>query len=70
MPIVGRPLAELGIPEGSLITAIVRDNQVIIPRGDTVPQALDVLLITTKRRERALDECTAWARQERPRSQQ
>lgn len=64
MPIVGKPLATLGMPEGSLITAIVRNNQVIIPRGDTVPEPADVLLITTARADRALDRCTAWARQE------
>lgn len=64
MPIVGKPLATLGIPEGSLITAIVRNNQVIVPRGDTTPQEHDVLLITTSRTDNALDRCTAWARQE------
>lgn len=64
MPIVGQSLASLGIPEGSLITAIVRNNQVIIPGGETVPQIHDVLLITTKRTDDALDRCTAWARQE------
>jgi potassium/hydrogen antiporter len=64
MPIVGKPLAELGIPDGSLITAIVRNNQVIIPSGDTVPAVADVLLITTRRTDDALARCTAWARQE------
>lgn len=64
MPIVGKPLATLGIPDGSLITAIVRNNQVIVPRGDTTPQEHDVLLITTSRTDNALDRCTAWARQE------
>lgn len=64
MPIVGQTLATLGIPEGSLITAIVRNNQVIIPSGETIPKVHDVLLITTKRTDDALDRCTAWARQE------
>jgi trk system potassium uptake protein TrkA len=31
-----RPLRELGLPEGSLIGAVVRDGEAIIATGDTV----------------------------------
>jgi potassium/hydrogen antiporter len=65
MPIVGRPLAELQMPEGSIVTAIVRRDQVVIPKGDTAPQVDDVLLITTQRGSDAERACTEWARGER-----
>jgi cell volume regulation protein A len=65
MPIVGRPLFELRMPAGSIVTAIVRDDEVVIPKGDTAPQVDDVLLITTKRGGDAMRSCTEWARGER-----
>ena len=33
-PIVGKPLRRLSLPKGSLLAAIVRGEEVIIPRGD------------------------------------
>ncbi len=65
MPIVGRPLSELRMPAGSIVTAIVRHDEVVIPQGDTAPQVDDVLLITTKRGGDAMRSCTEWARGER-----
>ena len=34
MKIINKPLKELSLPDGVLITAIHRGDQVIIPRGD------------------------------------
>jgi len=65
MYIVGRPLSELNMPAGSIVTAIVRHDEVVIPQGDTAPKVDDVLLITTKRGSDAMRSCTQWARGER-----
>lgn len=65
MYIVGRPLSELRMPAGSIVTAIVRHDEVVIPQGDTAPKVDDVLLITTKRGSDAMRSCTQWARGER-----
>ena len=64
MTVAGRRLAELAIPDGSIVTAVVRDNQVIVPKGDIEIRADDVLLITTQRDRTALQRLTAWARGE------
>jgi potassium/hydrogen antiporter len=65
MVIDGRRLSELAIPDGSIVTAIVRRDRVIVPRGDTEVHAGDVLLITTQRTRDAAQRLTAWARGER-----
>jgi trk system potassium uptake protein TrkA len=39
--LVGKPLNEAKLPPGVLIGAIVRDGKMICPRGTTVVQALD-----------------------------
>lgn len=64
MVIDGRRLAELAIPTGSIVTAVVRRDEVVVPKGDTMIRADDVLLITTQRRGDALQHLTAWARGE------
>ncbi len=40
-PLVGTPLKEVNLPSGILIGAILRDGEVIIPRGDSVFAAHD-----------------------------
>jgi potassium/hydrogen antiporter len=65
MAIGGRRLADLAIPDGSIVTTVVRHNEVIVPKGDTVIRTDDVLLITTQRTRDALQRLTAWARGER-----
>ena len=42
---VGIPLREAGLPEGVLVGAIVRGEEVIIPRGDTVIKPKDRVVI-------------------------
>ncbi|MBW1803106.1 MAG: Trk system potassium transporter TrkA, partial [Deltaproteobacteria bacterium] len=49
--IVNRSLAEVKFPKGALVGAVVRDNTVIIPKGDTVIQPNDRLIIFTLRKE-------------------
>lgn len=44
-PLVGSPLREINLPQGVLIGAIVRDGQVISPRGNTVVQAGDRVIL-------------------------
>ena len=46
--LVGAPLREIKLPSGVLLGAIVREDEVIIPRGDTFVQAKDrVILFAT-----------------------
>ncbi len=40
-PLVGKPLREVKLPQGVLVGAVVRDGKVINPRGTTVMQAND-----------------------------
>ena len=44
-PAVGKSLKELSVPGGFLLAAIIRNDQVVIPKGDTVLQANDQLII-------------------------
>ncbi len=64
MTVAGRRLSELAIPDGSIVTAVVRNDEVIVPKGDTEIRVDDVLLITTQRDRTALQRLTAWARGE------
>jgi trk system potassium uptake protein TrkA len=34
-PLVGRPLAELGLPPSTLVVSLLRDGEVIFPRAAT-----------------------------------
>lgn len=64
MPIADRRLADLAVPSGSIVTAVIRNDRVTVPRGDTQILAGDVLLITTQSDRDALRQLTAWARGE------
>ncbi|MFW6078406.1 MAG: Trk system potassium transporter TrkA [Gemmatimonadota bacterium] len=44
-PIVGRPLRDVDFPEGGLLGLIVRDDRVIIPRGDDIVEAGDNVIV-------------------------
>jgi trk system potassium uptake protein TrkA len=47
-PFVGTPLNEIDLPSGVIIGAIVRDGVVIIPRGSTIIEGYDrVILLST-----------------------
>jgi len=47
-PVVGKPLAELGLPEGCLITVIYRDDEYIIPSGSTSLEGGDAIIMLLK----------------------
>ncbi|MCH8182887.1 MAG: Trk system potassium transporter TrkA [Proteobacteria bacterium] len=44
-PLVGQPLRDVKLPAGLVIGAIVRDAEVIIPRGDTVIKTHDKVVL-------------------------
>jgi len=44
----GRPVARLGLPPGGVIGLIIREDQVLIPRGATVIQPGDEVLLFLK----------------------
>jgi trk system potassium uptake protein len=50
-PAVGRTLRDLRLPEASLVVGVVRRGEALVPRGDTVLERRDhVLLISGRRR--------------------
>jgi len=46
-PSAGQDIAELGLPRDSTVVAVIRDDHVIVPRGDTVLHAGDEVLVLT-----------------------
>lgn len=64
LPVAGRSLRDVPLPEGMLLAAIVRRERVIVPRGDAVLVPEDVLLIVVQDPERAAERVTVWARSE------
>ena len=44
-PAVGTPIADLSFPRDSTVVAVVRDNVVVVPRGDTALAAGDEVLV-------------------------
>ncbi len=49
--LVNLPLSKVKFPKGSLVGAIVRNDEIIIPLGDSVIKPKDRLIIFTLRRE-------------------
>ncbi|MEX2548777.1 MAG: potassium/proton antiporter [Nitriliruptoraceae bacterium] len=66
LTIAGRLLSEVGSPGLSRVSAIVRDQGIVVPTGATRLQVGDVLLLTCPRDRRRdiAAEMTAWARGE------
>ncbi|GIN21316.1 MAG TPA: potassium/proton antiporter [Bacillus bacterium] len=52
--LVGKKIKEIELPEESLISAIIRGDKLVTPRGDTTLQANDILyiLVAKKKREK------------------
>jgi len=44
-PAAGQPLSTLGMPRDASVVAVVRDGHVVVPRGDTVLQRKDEVLV-------------------------
>jgi trk/ktr system potassium uptake protein len=53
-PFAGRPLSEVGFPEGAIVGALLRDGEVIIPTGKEVLRPGDDAVVFTV--EEAVDE--------------
>lgn len=53
-PVAGRPLSEVGFPDGAIVGAVMRDGKVIIPTGAEVLQKGDDAVVFTI--ESAVDE--------------
>ncbi len=54
-PAVSRPISELGMPRDSSVVAIVRSRRVVVPRGDTVLDVGDeVIVLVTEDSEEAV----------------
>jgi cell volume regulation protein A len=49
-----KQIVEVGVPKSALIVLIRRDDDFIVPRGDTVLEAGDTMLVLAD--ERGLDE--------------
>lgn len=47
--IVGKPLRQIAFPKGSLLTGIIRNEQIIIPSGDSVVEPGDRIIIFARR---------------------
>ncbi|MTV26566.1 potassium/proton antiporter [Nitriliruptoraceae bacterium ZYF776] len=64
LPIAGRQLRDVPLPAGMLLAAIVRDERVVVPRGDAHLLDRDVLLVVVQDPDRAAERVTSWARSE------
>jgi trk system potassium uptake protein TrkA len=47
--IVGKPIKKINIPKGALITGIIRNDNVIIPSGESVIEPNDRIIIFSTR---------------------
>jgi potassium/hydrogen antiporter len=64
LALAGRALKDVPALGTTLVAAVVRGPSVIIPKGETVIQTGDVLLLTAQREGDVLARITAWARGE------
>lgn len=64
LPLAGRLLSEIPPPAASLVAALVRGDEALIPGGDTRVLPGDVLLVAAKADSDALRGLSAWARGE------
>jgi trk/ktr system potassium uptake protein len=44
-PAAGSAIADLGVPRDASVVAVVRDDRLVVPRGDTVLQTGDEVLV-------------------------
>ncbi|MFT5224080.1 MAG: Trk K+ transport system NAD-binding subunit, partial [Glaciecola sp.] len=63
-PLVGGTLAANPPPEDLLVVAVVRGDDVLLPRGATQLCAGDRVVIGTRDQERGLGRAEAWVRGE------
>lgn len=60
-PLVGQRLREVPPPTGVLVTAVVRDDEVLLPRGETRFRPGDLLVATTVDHEGGVRHLERWA---------
>ncbi|MCM8782408.1 MAG: NAD-binding protein [Candidatus Omnitrophica bacterium] len=54
-PVIGKKVMDIELPKDSVLVSIVRGEEVIIPKGDTVLKAMDdIIALTTIENERKL----------------
>ena len=54
-PVINKPLQEIVLPENSVLVSIIRGNEVIVPKGNTILKAQDdVIALTTIENEQQL----------------
>jgi trk system potassium uptake protein TrkA len=46
-PVTGKPLRDISFPEQSLVAIVIRDDQALVPRGDTVLKTGDKIVLIT-----------------------
>ncbi|MGH3665705.1 MAG: potassium/proton antiporter [Egibacteraceae bacterium] len=66
LAVCGQRLRDVPPPQGTLVTAVVRNGRTHLPRATTRFQAGDFVLVAAQRRETATAEVVAWARGEEP----
>lgn len=49
-PVIGKVLREVHLPEGSLVVGVVRGGEALVPRGDTMLELRDHVLLISARR--------------------
>lgn len=50
VPVLDKPIKDLGLPKGVLVTSVVRGNEVLIPKGNDVLKENDrIVLLTTNK---------------------
>ena len=64
LALAGRRLRDIGNLDRTLVAVLIRDEQVLIPTGETKVEVGDILLLTTESDEHAVARVTAWARGE------
>lgn len=64
MPIARRRLRDVDVPQGLLVTALIREHAVLVPTGETTIEPGDLALIAVSGHTNASAVVTAWARQD------
>lgn len=67
-PLVGKQLRDTGPPSDALVTAVVRGDRALLPRGDTRLCPGDRLIVTSADREHGIARVEQWMRAATPSS--
>jgi cell volume regulation protein A len=64
LSLVGSRLGDTPLPQGMLVTTVVRNHKAMLPSADTVFAAGDFLVLAVDRKLGKISDATAWARGE------